>query len=92
MQTKGRVIIHPTARQQDRCQARTQVEDFDYGRTRTVTVCFLLSLLLVAANDTYPVSRWNEMKTVRSLKHELHPSIIPFYSFIITPSYALITM
>ncbi|KAI0087036.1 hypothetical protein BDY19DRAFT_1092650 [Irpex rosettiformis] len=37
-------------------------------------------------------SLWNEMKVVRSLKHEPHPSIIPFYSFIITPSYALITM
>jgi len=35
---------------------------------------------------------WNEMKVVRSLKNETHPSIIPFYSFIITPSYALITM
>ncbi|KAI0338866.1 hypothetical protein BDW22DRAFT_1362161 [Trametopsis cervina] len=37
-------------------------------------------------------SLWNEMKVVKSLKHEPHPSIIPFYSFIITPSYALITM
>ncbi|KAI0330464.1 hypothetical protein GY45DRAFT_1323595 [Cubamyces sp. BRFM 1775] len=37
-------------------------------------------------------SLWNEMKVVRSLKQEPHPSIIPFYSFIITPSYALITM
>ncbi|KAI0769137.1 hypothetical protein BD413DRAFT_560042 [Trametes elegans] len=37
-------------------------------------------------------SLWNEMKVVRSLKHEPHPSVIPFYSFIITPSYALITM
>ncbi|KAF9645155.1 kinase-like protein [Thelephora ganbajun] len=37
-------------------------------------------------------SLWNEMKIVRSLKNEIHPSIIPFYSFIITPSYALITM
>ncbi|GBE83047.1 predicted protein [Sparassis crispa] len=37
-------------------------------------------------------SLWNEMKVVRTFKHEPHPSIIPFYSFIITPSYALITM
>ncbi|KAK7690268.1 hypothetical protein QCA50_006923 [Cerrena zonata] len=37
-------------------------------------------------------SLWNEMKVVRSFKHEPHPSIIPFYSFIITPSYAMITM
>ncbi|KAI6098294.1 hypothetical protein EDD16DRAFT_1527318, partial [Pisolithus croceorrhizus] len=37
-------------------------------------------------------SLWNEMKIVRSFKHDPHPSIIPFHSFIITPSYALITM
>jgi len=36
--------------------------------------------------------RWNEMKIVRSFKSDAHPSIIPFHSFIITPSYALITM
>ncbi|EMD40192.1 hypothetical protein CERSUDRAFT_45824 [Gelatoporia subvermispora B] len=37
-------------------------------------------------------SLWNEMKIVRSLREEPHRSIIPFDSFIITPSYALITM
>ncbi|KAJ6621778.1 hypothetical protein B0H10DRAFT_2015719 [Mycena sp. CBHHK59/15] len=37
-------------------------------------------------------SLWNEMKIVRSFKSDPHPSIIPFQSFIITPSYALITM
>ncbi|KAF9220880.1 hypothetical protein BS17DRAFT_786121 [Gyrodon lividus] len=37
-------------------------------------------------------SLWNEMKVVRSFKHDPHPSIVPFHSFIITPSYALITM
>ncbi|KIY46686.1 kinase-like protein, partial [Fistulina hepatica ATCC 64428] len=37
-------------------------------------------------------SLWNEMKIVRSLKANPHPSIVPFYSFVITPSYALITM
>ena len=36
--------------------------------------------------------RWNEMKIVRTLKKDAHPSIVPFHSFIITPSYALITM
>ncbi|KAH0831882.1 hypothetical protein J3R83DRAFT_12756 [Lanmaoa asiatica] len=36
--------------------------------------------------------RWNEMKIVRSFKNDPHPSIVPFHSFIITPSYALITM
>ncbi|KAF8582850.1 kinase-like protein [Ramaria rubella] len=37
-------------------------------------------------------SLWNEMKIVRSFKNDPHPSIIPFHNFIITPSYALITM
>ncbi|KAK7048599.1 kinase domain-containing protein [Favolaschia claudopus] len=37
-------------------------------------------------------SLWNEMKIVRSFKSDPHPSIVPFHSFIITPSYALITM
>ncbi|TRM63866.1 kinase-like domain-containing protein [Schizophyllum amplum] len=37
-------------------------------------------------------SLWNEMKIVRTLKPDLHPSIVPFYSFVVTPSYALITM
>ncbi|KAL5524676.1 hypothetical protein ACEPAF_9821 [Sanghuangporus sanghuang] len=37
-------------------------------------------------------SLWNEMKIVRALKQEPHPSIIPFHSFIITPSFAIITM
>ncbi|KAF8631694.1 hypothetical protein AX15_002243 [Amanita polypyramis BW_CC] len=32
------------------------------------------------------------MKIVRTFKSEPHPAIIPFHSFIITPSYALITM
>jgi len=32
------------------------------------------------------------MKIVRSFKNDPHPSIVPFHSFIITPSYALITM
>ncbi|KAG6914867.1 hypothetical protein DXG01_014842 [Tephrocybe rancida] len=37
-------------------------------------------------------SLWNEMKIVRTFKSDPHPSIIPFHSFIITPSYALITI
>lgn len=37
-------------------------------------------------------SLWNEMKIIRTFKSDPHPSIIPFHSFIITPSYALITM
>lgn len=34
--------------------------------------------------------RWNEMKVVRSIP--THPNIIGFESFIITPSYALVSM
>ncbi|KAK8858890.1 hypothetical protein IAR55_003121 [Kwoniella newhampshirensis] len=35
---------------------------------------------------------WGEMKIIRSLRHEPHPSIIQFEAFIITPSYALVIM
>ncbi|KAF5389193.1 hypothetical protein D9757_003418 [Collybiopsis confluens] len=37
-------------------------------------------------------SLWNEMKIVRKFKSDPHPSIIPFYSFLLTPSYAIVTM
>ena len=42
--------------------------------------------------DLHRLVRWNEMKIVRSFKNDPHSSIVPFHSFIITPSYALITM
>jgi hypothetical protein len=51
-----------------------------------------LHLFDVFAFDSHIQRRWNEMKIVRSFKSDPHPSIIPFHSFIITPSYALITM
>ncbi|KAK4689689.1 hypothetical protein P7C73_g420, partial [Tremellales sp. Uapishka_1] len=35
---------------------------------------------------------WGEMKIIRQLKHEPHPSIIQFEAFVITPSYALVIM
>ncbi|WWC88336.1 uncharacterized protein L201_003246 [Kwoniella dendrophila CBS 6074] len=35
---------------------------------------------------------WGEMKIIRSLRHEPHPSIIAFEAFVITPSYALVIM
>lgn len=38
------------------------------------------------------VYSWNEWKIVTSLAHAPHPSIIDFYSFVVTDSYALITM
>ncbi|KIY68301.1 kinase-like protein [Cylindrobasidium torrendii FP15055 ss-10] len=37
-------------------------------------------------------SLWNEMKIVRAFKAEPHPSVVSFYSFVITPSFALVTM
>ncbi|KAJ3777497.1 CAMK/CAMKL/MARK protein kinase [Lentinula raphanica] len=37
-------------------------------------------------------SLWNEMKIIRRLKSDPHPSIIKFESFLLTPSYAIITM
>ncbi|EDR13823.1 uncharacterized protein LACBIDRAFT_177307, partial [Laccaria bicolor S238N-H82] len=37
-------------------------------------------------------SLWNEMKIVKSFKSDPHPSIIPFHSFILSPSYAMIIM
>ncbi|TFK27626.1 hypothetical protein FA15DRAFT_701826 [Coprinopsis marcescibilis] len=45
-----------------------------------------------AANASRLKSLWNEMKIVRSLKQDSHPSIIPFHSFVITPGLAMITM
>ncbi|RXK36260.1 CAMK/CAMKL protein kinase [Tremella mesenterica] len=35
---------------------------------------------------------WGEMKIIRGLRHEPHPSIIQFEAFVITPSYALVIM
>ncbi|WVQ84397.1 hypothetical protein IAT38_006549 [Cryptococcus sp. DSM 104549] len=35
---------------------------------------------------------WGEMKIIRALRHEPHPSIIQFEAFVITPSYALVIM
>ncbi|WVO18574.1 hypothetical protein L204_106293 [Cryptococcus depauperatus] len=35
---------------------------------------------------------WGEMKIIRSLRLEPHPSIIQFEAFVITPSYALVIM
>ncbi|BEI85622.1 hypothetical protein CcaverHIS002_0510230 [Cutaneotrichosporon cavernicola] len=35
---------------------------------------------------------WGEMKIIRGLRHEQHPSIIHFEAFLITPSYAAVVM
>ncbi|TEB40031.1 hypothetical protein FA13DRAFT_1751165 [Coprinellus micaceus] len=45
-----------------------------------------------AANASRIKSLWNEMKIVRTFKDDTHPSIISFHSFIMTPSYAMISM
>ncbi|KAF6755803.1 kinase-like domain-containing protein [Ephemerocybe angulata] len=45
-----------------------------------------------AANASRIKSLWNEMKIVRAFKEDRHPSIISFHSFIMTPSFAMITM
>ena len=36
--------------------------------------------------------RWNEWKIVTSLGQNAHPSIVDFYSFVVSDSYALVTM
>nr|XP_019003885.1 CAMK/CAMKL protein kinase [Kwoniella mangroviensis CBS 8507]OCF67346.1 CAMK/CAMKL protein kinase [Kwoniella mangroviensis CBS 8507] len=35
---------------------------------------------------------WGEMKIIRSLRYEPHPSIIQFEAFVITPTYAIVIM
>ncbi|GMK59695.1 hypothetical protein CspeluHIS016_0803010 [Cutaneotrichosporon spelunceum] len=35
---------------------------------------------------------WGEMKIIRGLRHEQHPSVIRFEAFLITPSYAAVVM
>ncbi|KAF8645210.1 hypothetical protein AX16_008037 [Volvariella volvacea WC 439] len=68
------------------------------SETSRVTVCAQkIAVKLVHRSKTSTTaarvrSLWNEMKIVRTFRNDPHPSIIPFHSFIITPSYALITM
>jgi hypothetical protein len=68
-------------------------------RSKTATTAARVrSLLVSCVRSCYAAFlrgfsfRWNEMKVVRTFKNDPHPSIVPFHSFIITPSYALITM
>jgi hypothetical protein len=64
----------------------------------TTTAARVRSLLVIHSFVPLRVSKslfllsWNEMKVIRTFKNNPHPSIVPFHSFIITPSYALITM
>ncbi|TFY73392.1 hypothetical protein EWM64_g10620, partial [Hericium alpestre] len=67
------------------------------GRTKEPQKDVQIAVKLVHRSKTTTTaarvrSLWNEMKIVRTFKDDPHPSIVPFHSFIITPSYALITM
>ncbi|TFY71842.1 hypothetical protein EVG20_g1148 [Dentipellis fragilis] len=67
------------------------------GRTKLPQEDIQVAVKLVHRSKTTTTaarvrSLWNEMKVVRAFKDDPHPSIVPFHSFIITPSYALITM
>jgi hypothetical protein len=41
------------------------------------------------ANTQRVHALWHEMKIIRALRHDTHPSIIEFEAFVITPNYAL---
>lgn len=73
-----------------RGEARSPLQNIHHCRQSTLIV----RLPPPSPFSTHPRAhvRWNEMKIVRSFKNDPHPSIVPFHSFIITPSYALITM
>ena len=101
MLSKGKsriTIIRRWSRQaaghQNRRQACASFQDTYHSCTRPVIVNKYASMRLLTrfTELTRSFARWNEMKIVRSFKNDPHPAIIPFHSFIITPSYALITM
>ncbi|CDO76701.1 hypothetical protein BN946_scf184975.g10 [Trametes cinnabarina] len=73
------------------CRPKSSSSSQDHDRENKIAVK-LVHRSKTSTTAARVRSLWNEMKVVRTLKHEPHPSIIPFYSFIITPSYALITM
>ncbi len=90
MPAKGRVISSFAVAEACRCQAGLQGEETNYSAACQVsvrTVQFMQRL-----NGKLTTNSWNEMKIVRSLRDDPHPSIVPFHSFIITPSFAMITM
>ncbi|KAF8682207.1 kinase-like protein [Rhizoctonia solani] len=84
------------------CEPRLAEERAVYGSQIAVKLVHRSKTPTTAARVR---SLWNEMKIVRALRREAsasgssqdavgvgHPNVIQFYSFIITPSYALITM
>ena len=72
-------------------QARAQVQDA-YHRCSSQVSVRAINFTGGNATDELIVRRWNEMKIHRHFKNDTHPSIVRFHSFVITPSYALITM
>ncbi|KAG8680268.1 hypothetical protein FRC09_018361, partial [Ceratobasidium sp. 395] len=82
------------------CEPRIAEERATYGDRVAVKLVHRSKTPTTAARVR---SLWNEMKIVRALRREAsasgqevvgvgHPSVVQFYSFVITPSYALITM
>ncbi|KAJ1309954.1 hypothetical protein OPQ81_006713 [Rhizoctonia solani] len=84
------------------CESRFPEEQAMFGHQIAVKLVHRSKTPTTAARVR---SLWNEMKIVRALRREAsasgsskdlvgvgHPNVVQFYSFIITPSYALITM
>ncbi|KDN51861.1 hypothetical protein RSAG8_00412, partial [Rhizoctonia solani AG-8 WAC10335] len=84
------------------CEPRFAEEQATFGAQIAVKLVHRSKTPTTAARVR---SLWNEMKIVRALRREAtasgssqdlvgvgHPNVVQFYSFIITPSYALITM
>ncbi|KAG9089035.1 hypothetical protein FS749_001666, partial [Ceratobasidium sp. UAMH 11750] len=82
------------------CEPRIAEERATYGDRVAVKLVHRSKTPTTAARVR---SLWNEMKIVRALRREAsasgqevvgvgHPNVVHFYSFVITPSYALITM
>ncbi|KAG8744746.1 hypothetical protein FRC10_009511 [Ceratobasidium sp. 414] len=82
------------------CEPRIAEERATYGDRVAVKLVHRSKTPTTAARVR---SLWNEMKIVRALRREAsasgqevvgvgHPNVVQFYSFVITPSYALITM
>ncbi|KAG8930857.1 hypothetical protein FRC02_003598 [Tulasnella sp. 418] len=81
------------------------IKEIGYGNWGSVWACFTkdaptrekVAVKLVHREKTPTTaarvrSLWNEMKIHRAFKEDTHPSIVRFHSFVITPSFALITM
>ena len=91
MALPSKVVLWQCKGYRGRGQARSPLQNLHHSCQSTLIVrCSPRSPF--ESPDLQRRPRWNEMKIVRSFKNDPHPSIVPFHSFIITPSYALITM